>query len=135
MINYVLSYTLTGPSGCGKTTLLSSILGMISLDHGSATVLGEKVSSSLKVGPQIGYMPQETALVDQLTIKETVYFFGKILLMNSKDLKQRYEMIRRILELPSDDLMVEKCSGGELRRVSLAVAIIHSPKLLILGMK
>lgn len=81
---------------------------------------------------RIGYMPQETALVNELTVKETVYFFGRIFQVSQKALKERFSMIRDLLELPDDDCRIDHCSGGQKRRVSLAAAMIHQPDLLIL---
>lgn len=85
-----------------------------------------------KIGPRVGYMPQELALVGELTVKETIFYFGNIFLMEIGNLSERYEMIHNLLELPPDDQSVSKCSGGQKRRISFAAAIIHEPELLIL---
>lgn len=111
--------------------MLSAILGMIRLDGGSIKVLGLKNKRN-KIGHRVGYMPQETALVEELTVRETVYYFGNIFEMDQRVLKERFEMIKRVLELPCDNTRVEECSGGEKRRISFAAAIIHAPELLIL---
>ena len=128
------SYGMIGSSGCGKTTLLSCILGMDHLESGSIKVLGHHnvENKRLKASRRIGYMPQETALLDEFTVKETVYFFGHIFEMDTKKINERYKMLCTLLELPPDDLFVAQCSGGEKRRVSFAAAIIHEPDLLIL---
>ena len=120
--------------GCGKTTLLSCIIGMIPLHGGEITALGHKTMANeiQKAGHRIGYMPQETALIGELTIKETIYYFGKIFQMEYEKLKERYEMLHKLLELPRGDQRVEECSGGQMRRVSFAAAMIHEPDLLIL---
>ncbi|CAG9805436.1 unnamed protein product [Chironomus riparius] len=127
-------YGLIGPSGCGKTTLLSSILGMKQLDSGTIKVLGQKVvyEKSSKFSNMIGYMPQETALVPELTIKETLNYFGNIYQMNQILLKQRLIMICDLLELNDVNKQVNHLSGGGKRRVSFAAALIHDPKILIL---
>lgn len=124
-------YGLMGASGCGKTTLLSCIVGMIPLDSGRIRVLGSEANTS-ELGPRIGYMPQETALIGELTIKETIYYFGKIFQMDIDKLRERYDMLYKLLELPRGDQRVEECSGGQMRRVSFAAAMIHEPDLLIL---
>lgn len=77
-------------------------------------------------------MPQELALVGELTVKETVFYFGNIFQVNSEKLSERYKTIRDLLELPPDYQRVENCSGGEKRRISFAISIIHKPDLLIL---
>lgn len=127
-------YGLMGASGCGKTTLLSCIIGMIPLDGGEITALGHKTKANeiQKAGHRIGYMPQETALIGELTIKETIYYFGKIFQMDMEKLRERYDMLHKLLELPRGDHRVEDCSGGQMRRVSFAAAMIHEPDLLIL---
>lgn len=123
-----------GASGCGKTTLLSCIIGMIPLDGGQITALGQKTMANeiQKAGPRIGYMPQETALIGELTIKETIYYFGHIFQVDMERLRERYKMLYDLLELPRGDQRVEECSGGQQRRVSFAAAMIHEPDLLIL---
>ncbi|XP_070493900.1 ABC transporter G family member 20-like [Chironomus tepperi] len=127
-------YGLIGPSGCGKTTLLSCILGLKQLDGGTIEVLGEEVSykNPTKFPHLIGYMPQETALVPELTIKETLNYFGNIYQMNQILLMQRLIMICNLLELTDVNKRIEQLSGGEKRRVSFAAALIHDPKIVIL---
>lgn len=128
------SYALLGASGCGKTTLLSCIVGIQKCQSGNISVLGHKVDTNLtnKIGHKIGFMPQETALINELTVKETVFFFGNIYQMKIDKLQQRYQMMRELFELPPDDRRVESCSGGQQRRISFCVTIIHEPDLLIL---
>lgn len=128
------SYGVIGASGCGKTTLLSCILGIEKIDEGSVRVLGENVAEKdvISVGRRIGYMPQETSLVGELTIKETLLYFGNIFQMPKHELRDRYEMLMNLLELPDENSQVHKLSGGQQRRVSFAVALIHNPDLLIL---
>lgn len=123
-----------GASGCGKTTLLSCIIGMIPLDGGQIVTLGYKTKANeiLEAGYRIGYMPQETALIGELTIKETIYYFGKVYQMSIEKVRERYDMLHKLLELPRGDQRVEECSGGQMRRVSFAAAMIHEPDLLIL---
>lgn len=107
---------------------------MVNLDGGYIKVLGHKLEANevLKVGHRVGYMPQEAAVVGELTVKETIFYFGNIFQMESKKLNDRFNMLKDLLELPHQDLRLENCSGGEQRRVSFAAAIVHEPDLLIL---
>ncbi|XP_070493446.1 ABC transporter G family member 20-like isoform X2 [Chironomus tepperi] len=77
-------------------------------------------------------MPQETALVPELTIKETLNYFGNIYQMNQILLNQRFKMICNLLELTDVNKRLEHLSGGEKRRVSFAAALIHDPKIVLL---
>jgi len=110
------------------------MLGMKQLDSGTIKVLGKEISceKSSKFPHLIGFMPQETALVQELTIKETLNYFGNIFQMNQVLLRQRLVMICDLLELHDVNKQVKKLSGGEKRRVSFAAALIHNPKVLIL---
>ena len=71
-------------------------------------------------------------MIQQLTIKETIYYFSYINNMDLDRIRTEYEFLYRLLELPDGDRRVDDCSGGEQRRVSFAVAVVHSPELLIL---
>lgn len=124
-----------GASGCGKTTLLSCILGIHKLNEGTIDVLGHRIREKEQhsaIGLKIGYMPQEIALLNYLTVKETVYFFGNIAQMDSDDLSERYKFLKNLFEISKDNQLVDECSGGERRRVSLISTLIHNPELLIL---
>lgn len=127
-------YALLGASGCGKTTTLSCTIGMLKFDSGNINIFGNAVDESFvsRYGHKVGFMPQETALIPELTVKETIYFFGHLYQMNVDMLRQRYLMLRKLLELPPDYQRVVECSGGQQRRVSFCVSVIHDPELLIL---
>jgi ABC-type multidrug transport system ATPase subunit len=125
---------LLGASGCGKTTLLSCIVGLKFLNEGKIKVLGGMpgTKGSGVPGPRIGYMPQEIALVEEFSIKETIYYFGRIYGMSTDRIRERYKLLRELLDLPYGSKQVGQCSGGQQRRVSFAAAMVHEPDLLIL---
>lgn len=127
-------YGLLGASGCGKTTLLSCIVGRRRLNTGEIWVLGGKpgTKGSGVPGKRVGYMPQEIALYGEFTIKETMMYFGWIFGMNTPEICERLQFLLNFLDLPSENRMVKNLSGGQQRRVSFAVALMHDPELLIL---
>lgn len=127
-------YGLLGASGCGKTTLLSCIVGRRRLNTGEIWVLGGKPGTrgSGVPGKRVGYMPQEIALYGEFTIKETMMYFGWIFGMESREIYERLQFLLNFLDLPSQNRMVKNLSGGQQRRVSFAVALMHDPELLIL---
>ncbi|XP_017780576.1 PREDICTED: ABC transporter G family member 20 isoform X1 [Nicrophorus vespilloides] len=127
-------YGLLGASGCGKTTLLSCIVGRRRLNEGEIWVLGGKpgTKGSGVPGKRVGYMPQEIALYGEFTIKETMMYFGWIFGMKTEEINERLQFLLNFLDLPSQNRMVKNLSGGQQRRVSFAVALMHDPELLIL---
>ncbi|CAK1540981.1 unnamed protein product [Leptosia nina] len=127
-------YGLLGASGCGKTTLLSCIVGRRHLDSGDIWVLGGKPGEkgSGVPGPRVGYMPQDIALVAEFSVRDALYYFGRIYGMSAQQLSQRFDFLSSLLELPPAERFIKQLSGGQQRRVSLAAALVHDPELLIL---
>ncbi|XP_034944176.1 ABC transporter G family member 20 isoform X2 [Chelonus insularis] len=127
-------YGLLGASGCGKTTLLSCIVGRRRLNSGEIWVLGGKpgTKGSGVPGKRVGYMPQEIALYGEFTIRETMMYFGWIFGMETAEIVERLRFLLQFLDLPSQNRLVKNLSGGQQRRVSFAVALMHDPELLIL---
>ena len=123
---------LIGPSGSGKSTLIKTMLGMEKADDGEALVLDYKMPKR-EILSNIGYMAQSDALYEMLTGYENLDFFGKMKGVPSDKLKKEIEYIAEIVDL-TDDLkkLVSNYSGGMKRRLSLAIALIGSPELLIL---
>lgn len=127
-------YGLLGPSGCGKTSLLRCILGRLKVDRGTILVFGHEpgTKDSGIPGPQIGYMPQEMALYLLLTIDEILRYYGAINGLSTTDVRERTRHLMTMLRLPSGNRVLHNLSGGQVRRVAFAAALLHRPRLLIL---
>lgn len=125
-------YGFIGPSGAGKTTLVKMIVGMDVPDNGSIYVLDQKMPN-LKILQDIGYMAQSDALYMQLTGKENLMFFASLYNLNKTEIKKRITYAAQLVSL-TDDLSkkVAAYSGGMKRRLSLAIALVQNPKILIL---
>ena len=121
-------YALLGPSGCGKTTLLSCILARKKMDSGAILVNGRLPGED----PSIGFMPQDICLYQEFSIMESFLYFGVLQRMKKDQIKTRLKELTSLLGLPEKDRQVSNMSGGQKRRLSLAVALVHSPRILIL---
>lgn len=123
---------LIGPSGSGKTTTIKTMLGMEKTNQGTALVLGKTMPNRVVLG-QIGYMAQSDALYESLSGKENLEFFGEMKGVTGKKLHQEVKHISEVVELTRDlDQRVIDYSGGMKRRLSLAIALLGQPDLLIL---
>ncbi|XP_060841940.1 ABC transporter G family member 23-like isoform X1 [Rhopalosiphum padi] len=118
-------YGLLGPSGCGKSTLLQCILGSLPLDSGCIDLQVESLDD-------VGYMPQDICLEDTLTIKETFEYYGSLYRMSKTKIKNKLDEITVFLQLPDLNSYINEISGGQSRRVSLAISLLHDPKVMIL---
>lgn len=125
-------YGLIGPSGSGKTTLVKLIAGIDSADAGAIRMLGKKVPN-LDLLKEIGYMAQSDALYTELTGKENLSFFASLYPMKKAEMKKRIAYAAELVKLSDElDKKVSAYSGGMKRRLSLAIALVHDPKILIL---
>lgn len=125
-------YGILGPSGCGKTTIVKIIAGILDSNEGETFVLNKKMPN-LKIMKDIGYMAQSDALYEGLTAEENLLFFGSLYGMNKKKIRKRTAELMALLNLSFEgNKKVSSYSGGMKRRLSLAIALLNSPKILIL---
>ncbi|HEY4601400.1 MAG TPA: ABC transporter ATP-binding protein [Cerasibacillus sp.] len=125
-------YGLIGPSGSGKTTLVKMIVGMDRPSAGSVRLLDKKVPD-LTVLENIGYMAQADALYTDLTGRENLQFFSSLFSLNKAQQKERITYVSDLVNLTTDlQKKVSTYSGGMKRRLSLAIALIQDPQVIIL---
>jgi ABC-2 type transport system ATP-binding protein len=125
-------FGLIGPNGAGKTTLIKAMVGALKINSGEISVLGKNpLKNSWELRRQIGYMPQAPSLYGDLSARQNISFFGKA--QNISGLEKEVEKILEFTELTdrAND-PVRNFSGGMQKRVSLACALIHSPKIIFL---
>jgi len=119
---------LLGPSGCGKTTLMRALVGVQRLTAGSVEVLGSPAGSAV-LRDQVGYVTQQPSVYDDLTVTENLRFFARILGVADGRVA---ECIQLVSLGDHRDSLVSQLSGGQRSRVSLAVALLGRPRLLVL---
>ncbi|MCP4762374.1 MAG: ABC transporter ATP-binding protein [archaeon] len=127
-------FGLLGPNGAGKTTMISILCGLLSPSSGTAYVLGyDAKDASNNMKRYIGLCPQEPAYIEYLTGRENIEFFGNLHIMPKKELKTRTNLLLEKLGMvDSADRKAGKYSGGMIRRISTAIALIHDPEVAIL---
>lgn len=123
---------LLGPSGGGKTTLVDAIMGVRIPQRGTIEVFGERAPYA-HVRRRIGFMPQEMALYEDISAQDNLRFFGELFGMRGKELRGRVDELLELTDLQeSRRKLVRDYSGGMKRRLSLAVALVQRPDLLVL---
>lgn len=119
---------LLGPSGSGKSTLIRTVVGVQQVAGGRVDVLGSPAGSR-QLRARVGYMTQAPSVYDDLTVRENLRFFARVL-------DARPETVQRALDRVSlgefADRVVSRLSGGQRARVSLATALLGEPELLVL---
>ena len=119
---------LLGPSGCGKSTLMRSLVGVQQLTSGQVTIAGSEAGSA-QLRNRIGYVTQAASVYDDLTVRENLSFFARVL---GADCAAVDEAIATVDLAGQTDQVVGRLSGGQRSRVSLAVALLNTPDLLVL---
>lgn len=125
-------FGLLGPNGSGKTTLIRTIIGSLIPDSGKIEIIGlNPVKDKMQLRKHLGYMPQLSAVYEELSAFDNIYFFGS--LHKVENLSKKVEEILAFTELTDRAKdTVNTYSGGMKKRVSLACALIHDPNLLLL---
>lgn len=122
---------LLGPNGAGKTTLLRIINGILAKDSGSVEILGKDVN--LDTARNIGYMPEERGLYDNMTVENQILYFGQ--LKGGKKPRLR-EVMKEYLQLfnldGSERRKLKELSKGNQQKVQIVSTLVHEPALVIL---
>lgn len=125
-------FGLLGPSGSGKTTLVKILAGIDEATSGTVTVL-DTTMPKLEMLTSIGYMAQSDAMYSELSAKENMEFFGSLFGLRGPRLAKRMTEVLELVNLTEHmKKPVASYSGGMKRRLSLAIALMHQPEVLIL---
>ncbi|GAA1341376.1 ABC transporter ATP-binding protein [Arthrobacter roseus] len=127
-------YGLVGPNGAGKTTTLSMATGLLRPDSGQACVHGVDVwVHPLKAKKLMGILPDGVRLFDRLSGEQLVTYSGLLRGMDRETVKERVADLLRALDLLEDaGTLVVDYSAGMTKKIALAAALIHAPRLLVL---
>jgi ABC-2 type transport system ATP-binding protein len=125
-------FGLLGPNGAGKTTVISAVCNLIRISSGEALVFGQP-ASTLPARASIGLAEQDINLDRFLTVRETLVYHGGYFGMGKQDARDRAEEMIEVFGLGAKaDVRAPRLSGGQRRRLLLARALMHRPRLVIL---
>src|SRR5665647_1159661 len=127
-------FALLGPNGAGKSTTLKMLTGLLKPKNGHILLDGQDiwVKGSESIRKQIGYVPDQPILYYRLTAKEQLYYSGRLLGLEEAALMDRINYLLELFDLvPYQEQMVETYSQGMQRKVSMCLALLNDPKLLI----
>lgn len=119
---------LIGPSGSGKTTLMRAMIGVQVVSAGALQVLGSPAGSP-GLRNRIGYQPQSPSVYGDLTARQNVAYFARIFGIGTAQIDKTLE---RVDLMPQANQLTSSLSGGQLARVSLAIALLGNAELLVL---
>jgi ABC-2 type transport system ATP-binding protein len=127
------TFGLLGPNGAGKSTMIAMLTGALVPDSGSIRINGEGAPSDAATRLEIGIAPQALSLYEELSAAENLAFFGRLYRLSSSKLSERIDWALAFAGL-SDRRKhrVKTFSGGMKRRLNLAVALVHDPRVIFL---
>lgn len=123
-----------GSNGCGKTTTMKMLTGLLSPSGGSVKLFGESIkNNTLQMRKNVGYMTQSFSLYSELSVKQNMFLHARLYQIESLMIEARVEeMLERFYLKEYENTLTHALALGLKQRLSLAVAVIHKPKMLIL---
>jgi len=127
-------YGLLGPNGAGKTTTLSMVSGLLQPDEGRVIFDGVDLAAEpIRVKQQLGVVPQEVALYEELTARENLHFWGGLYGLSGAKLKDAVAAVLEHVGLTGRaDAKVSTYSGGMKRRLNLSLGLVHGPRVVMM---
>jgi ABC-2 type transport system ATP-binding protein len=124
---------IIGHNGAGKTTTLKMIVGLVSPTSGRIRVMGREMSrENTDVKRHIGFLPEESSLYEKMTVTEYLLFFAELYGVPKHEAKRRLSEILTSLDLSRRDQRTGELSKGMRRKVAIARALLHDPRVLVL---
>jgi len=133
-VHYGEIFGFLGPNGAGKSTTIKTVIGLLKPTEGRIFLDGvDALKEPYRARLAKGYASQETAVDDRLTAYENIYLQGKYFHMSDREIKKNAEELLKMFGLwKRRNALVETFSGGMMKRLDIAAALIHQPKILFL---
>lgn len=125
-------FGLLGRNGAGKTTLMKTLATLVQKKNGKITVCGVAIENTKEIRKIIGYLPQEFSMYPSMSVIEAIDYLGVLSGMDSKERKKRAEiLLNQVNLIEHKNKKIKALSGGMKRRLGIAQALLHNPKVLI----
>lgn len=125
-------FGLLGPNGTGKTTLMKILATLLPKTGGKVTICGTDISQEREIRRMVGYLPQDFSMYGNMTVYEAMDYLGVLSGMKKAERRERIPMLLEKVNLTENHgTKVKAMSGGMRRRLGIAQAILHNPRVLI----
>lgn len=125
-------FGLLGPNGAGKTTLMKILATLLPKTGGKVTICGTDISQEREIRRMVGYLPQDFSMYGNMTVYEVMDYLGVLSGMKKAERRERIPMLLEKVNLTENHgTKVKAMSGGMRRRLGIAQAILHNPRVLI----
>ena len=123
---------ILGPNGAGKTTFMRCLVNLINFDNGQIIIQGKNIEKDKSYLKQMGYVPQKFGLFEEFTVYEVMEYFYALKNISKKSIKDDIESILNLVNLENKkNDKIKTLSGGMVRRVGIAQALINNPRVII----
>lgn len=125
-------FGILGRNGSGKSTLMNIIATILQPSKGTVTINGIEIKNSQKIRQMIGYLPQDFDFYPNMKVSEVLYYLGFLSKINQKDFDKYVDLIlRKVNLIDYKNKKVKSLSSGMKKRLGIAQAILHDPKVII----
>jgi ABC-2 type transport system ATP-binding protein len=124
---------LIGHNGAGKTTTLKMMVGLLAPTSGTVEIMGQDITKeNIAVKQQIGYLPEESPLYENMTVQQYLLFFSELYRVPWQTAEERIDELLQSLKLTDKNKYTGELSKGMKRKVAIARSLLHDPSLLVL---